>query len=214
VDKVSVPEGVCGSVKIERFTVTEEEAARSLWRHRGRNIAAGEYTRLLINKDLIMSDTPAEMRDHRRAVNAAHGNCLVGGLGLGMVVQAMLQKKDVTKVTVIEKNPDVIALVARFYKEKFGERLEVIEGDVNTWEPPAGTAYDVVWMDIWGDVSTDNLKEMEFLKEKFSVGETWVGCWFMGYLEDEVYGPKCPDCWCRGEFHNGSCAACGYEEDE
>ncbi len=37
---------------------------------------------------------------------------LINGLGLGMVLHAILQKDDVTHVTVIEKEQDVINLVA------------------------------------------------------------------------------------------------------
>lgn len=100
-----------------------------------------------------------EMRDHVSAVLNAKGDCLVNGLGLGMVVQAMLFKDGVNTVTVIERSPDVIKLVAPHYQERFGKRFTVIESDALQYVPPRGKKYGAVWHDIWDYICADNLDE-------------------------------------------------------
>ena len=60
---------------------------------------------------LIMSNTPAEVNDHYKFIQKAQGKVLIGGLGLGMVLKCLLDKKDVMKVVVVEQSPDVIKLL-------------------------------------------------------------------------------------------------------
>src|SRR3954469_21638435 len=109
--KVTVPEGQCGLWRVERFIVDEKGAlthnliaARDalMTRRLPRSIIPGEYTRLWCDGEVIMSDTPAEMREHLPIVRAARGHVLINGLGLGMVVAACLNKPEVEHVTVVE----------------------------------------------------------------------------------------------------------------
>lgn len=152
---VDVPEGVSGDWKVERFTV---ETSISTLRHAfdGRAIPPGIYTRLSSPKaDAWMTDTPAEYRDAAYFIHAASGDVLISGLGLGMVVKALLAKDEITSITVVEIESDVIALVADSYPDP---RLRVINADAYTWKPDQ--SFDWAWHDIWGDVSTDDLPDM------------------------------------------------------
>lgn len=182
--KVGVPEGVSGTWRVEKFEVTEQGA--SLERictlmHGGRGVPAGHYTRLMrgtgIWETTVMSDTPDEVRDHFQAIYKAMGHCLVNGLGLGVVVQAMLEKPEVTKVTVIENSSDVIGLVGEYYKAKYGDRLEIIMADAFEWKPPKGVRYDCVWHDVWDGICSDNLGDMEKLHRKYGKRAKWQGSW-------------------------------------
>jgi hypothetical protein len=184
--KVDVPEGQSGNWRVERFVVTERDAdlerIRSAFASSARRIPvpAGHYTRLMHGTGfgaLVMSDTPAEMNDHRYAIHLAKGKVLVNGLGLGVVVQAMLEKPEVDHLTVIEISPDVIALVGDHYKERYGDRVEIIEADALTWKAPKGVRYDVVWHDIWKDICADNLPEMHKLHRKYGRRADWQGSW-------------------------------------
>ena len=58
-----------------------------------------------------MSTTPFEQRTNRTAFYDATGRVLINGLGLGMLLAAILRKPDVKRVRVIEHDADVIALV-------------------------------------------------------------------------------------------------------
>lgn len=157
-------------VSVDRFTI-EKSDAFSLFRQRG--LRPGTYTRLRVDGRLWMSDTPAEKSDHYEAVRSAQGHCLVTGLGLGMVANAMAQKNEVSEITVIEICQRVIAAITPHLHEK----ISVIEANALDWRPPAGELYGAVWHDIWPNICADNLPEMTRLKRRFSRRATWQGCW-------------------------------------
>ena len=76
-----LPEGQRGAYRVERFVVTGNE-----WQgFSPRTVTAGTYTRLMRGGTVVMSDTPAEWRDHSYFVDRAEGRVLVAGLGIGMV---------------------------------------------------------------------------------------------------------------------------------
>lgn len=100
-----IPEKTVGFAKVEHFDVSESES-RMTALHGGRSfVEAGRYARLLVRGELLMSDTPYERRTNRAIVEAATGRVLIAGLGLGMVLTAILQKRDVSDVVVVEKEP-------------------------------------------------------------------------------------------------------------
>ena len=106
---------------------------------------AGEYTHLLMDNASIMSDATREYRECQDFINAATGDVLIAGLGLGHVHQPLLDNPNVTSVTIIEKYQEVIDLVwDHFVKD---DRFSVIKADIYTWTP-TGT-YDVAWFDSW-----------------------------------------------------------------
>jgi hypothetical protein len=179
IEKVTIPEGVSGPWKITRFTVTEEQAQTTALRAmvtggRERPVSAGTYSKLTHNGAIVMSDTPAEMDDHRPFVRRARGNVLITGLGLGMVVGAVAAKPAVEHVTVIEASPDVVHLVADHYRSS---RVTIHLADAFDWVPPAGAHYNAVWHDIWPDMCTANLRQMTRLKRKYGRFADWQGCW-------------------------------------
>lgn len=190
INKVDIPEGRYGDWRVQRFEISEEDEKfqrllASFNPHRSPRIAtAGTYTKLVHKGAVVMSDTPVEMDDHIEAVRNASGHCLVGGLGLGMVVSAMLEKDDVEKVTVVEIFQEVIKLTGETLKAKYGDRLEVIQDDVLEWESPKGSSYGVVWMDIWNDICSDNSEDMGILAEQYVPISRWFGNWSEDQMEE------------------------------
>jgi len=181
--QVDIPEGESGMWKVGKFTVSAEDEKFGQMRStfsfssRGRFVPQGVYTGLRRNGLTIMSDTPDEIRDCLCPISRAQGHCLVNGMGLGVVVRAMLKKREVEKVTVIELSPEVIKLVAPIHQKEFGDRLEVIEADALTWKPPKGVRYGVVWNDIWDNLCADNLPEMSLLHRRYGRRCDWQGSW-------------------------------------
>ena len=181
--KVNIPEGIAGNWKVVKFTVSPRDAELSTVRSMfsftdgGRSVPEGTYTGLYHGGTIVMSDTPSEIRDHLGAVYKAKGKCLVNGLGLGMVAAAMLSKPEVTHVTVIDISPEVIQLVGTTLKERYGDRLTIIQADAYTWQPPKGEVYDVAWHDIWNDLCEDNLPLMAKLHRKYGKRCGWQGSW-------------------------------------
>lgn len=166
-EKVNVPEGQAGDWKIERFVADRPPDFMTI--AMGREWVVGEsYTKLSRKGTVIMSDTPAELRDHLSFVTFAEGRVLVAGLGLGAVLQNLRKKKAVEHITVVEIDPDVIALVGEHYKKMFGKRLTIVHADIFEWEPPKGEKWDWGWFDIWPSICGDNLSDFKRLRRKFS----------------------------------------------
>lgn len=169
---VTLPEMQKGDWKIEHFTVDRMDFHSAI---RGRNVPlGGRYTRAMRGGTLVISDTPAEQRDHYMAVMKATGICLLNGLGIGMVLKNILLKPDVAEVTVVEISQDLIDLVAPHYND---HRVSFICADAFTYKPPKGKRYNMVWHDIWDYICSDNLKEMEKLHRKYGRRTDWQGSW-------------------------------------
>lgn len=169
IPSVNIPEGEHGTARISHFEISEEDTKmynlRLAFSGQGhRAVAPGTYTRLTANGVLQMTDTPAEKQDHAEVVRAARGTCLITGLGLGMVANAMALKPEVEAVTVLEINPDVIALVAPTLHDK----VTVIEADALEWPVPKGAKWDVIWHDIWPEISLDDCENRSKLSRKFA----------------------------------------------
>lgn len=179
--KVNIPEARRGAVEIRRVTVSEEDAKwqclRAVVSGSGRGAPVGTYTQLIRNGELWMSDTPDEIRDHMYFILKAQGSVLIHGLGLGVCLAPVLSKPEVERVTVVDIDPDVIALVAPTYNRRFGSRLEIIHGDALTHQWPRGARWDFVWHDIWPSICEDNLETMARLHRRFGRRCGWQDSW-------------------------------------
>lgn len=181
-----VPVGEHGSAEIRHYqqnelleqkswgTVLESEAIDEFK-------PAGVYAQLLVNKSVMMDDSPMERHTHSEFYAHAYGHVLIGGLGLGMVTAGLLKKSSVETVTVLDLNEDVISLVAPHIRAIAGEKeLRIIHQDVFTYEPDR--RYDAVWMDIWPTRNPSSLAEMQQLRAKYGTAPVF-GCWY----EKELY---------------------------
>lgn len=163
---------------IETFTVSEEDAKISMMRatfsfsSSRRYVPPGTYRRLIRNGQVIMSDTPDELRDLREFRRQATGRVLINGLGLGCAVEVALAKLDVISIDVIEIDPAVIELV------QFGDdRVKIICADAYKWQAAHNERWNTVWHDIWDDICADNLPEMTRLHRKYGRRCDWQGSW-------------------------------------
>ncbi len=194
--ELNLKSGESGEWKLKRFTVTPQGAKMhnlgEIFNGRGRFILAGEYWGLFRNGNVIMSNTPAEIADHRKFIREASGKVLVGGLGLGMVLKYLLDKKSVTKVTVVEKSSDVIKLVASSYTDD--PRVEIVNADIFEYKPTE--RYDCAWFDIWDDISGDEYPEMKKLHRRYARYVGWSDSWLRKnsrrlYKENAKYETQC-----------------------
>lgn len=129
-------------------------------------ITPGKYIRLLHNGECVMSDTNMEKRTNSDFCINAHGDVIIGGLGIGMIIMAIQDKPEVNSITVIEKNQEVIDIVAS--QLDLNDKVNIICADVFEWKPERGVKYDVAYMDIWSWINEDVYKnEMQPLKRKY-----------------------------------------------
>lgn len=179
-----VPVGAVGDWRVERFSVSESDAKMTAMRaafQGGRGyVPPGEYTSLRERGSLWMSDTPDEVRDHHAPIYWAGkrgGHVLICGLGIGVVLSGVLAHPNVEHVTVIERSPEVVALVGAHYLALHPGRLTIIEADALTYKPKRGERYSVAWFDIWLHICGDNVPEMRALMRRWSRRAEWRGCW-------------------------------------
>jgi len=185
--RVDVPEDMYGDWKVEKFTVEEDAAklhnirATFSFGGGGRTIEPGEYTRLVRNGTIVMSDTPAEIRDHLEFVRRARqgGHILINGLGLGWALEAILDAPKIETITVVEKSYEVVSLIAKHYEDKCpsDKKLWIIQDDALTYKAPKGKRYNAVWHDIWDYICADNLDDMKTLHRKYGRRCDWQGSW-------------------------------------
>jgi hypothetical protein len=192
-----------GRWKIDRFTVTDDNVARDI----ARIIPPGEYVSLRRRAtpeeeaDLyedgskfngwvpIMSDTPSEVHGHDAAFERAHGRVLITGLGLGVVVSALLAKPEVEHITVVEIDRDVIALTAPYYEDN--PKVRIVNYDALAFARDTiadgqmfnrDARYDFAWHDIWSTISDRNLGDD-------SIAEHGISYWTMF----DAYAPFCDE---------------------
>lgn len=180
-----VPEGIHGVAAVEHFEVDRNAAMLTTIR-RGEFVPPGTYARLRVKGQLMMSDTPMERKTNAEFVRKAHGNVLVAGLGLGLILHPILAKEDVTSVTVVEKYEDVIALIGPTVQHP---KLAIVQGDIYTWKPAKGTKYDTIYFDVWAEQSTDTLKDMAKLHLRFNKHKV-KGGWMESWRREELQAQK------------------------
>jgi hypothetical protein len=131
----------------------------------------GDYALLLVRNnsgepEMMMSDLAYERATSVEVVRRAHGDILIAGLGLGMILHPILRKVSVCRVTVIEKFQDVIDLILPTLPKT--DNLAVIAGDIFDWKPEPSSQYDIIWFDIWPDIGPKRVAEMTLLHRRFA----------------------------------------------
>jgi len=117
------------------------------------------------NARIWMSDTPMEQRTNTEFVEKAHGDVLIAGLGMGMVLHAILNKKEVSSVTVLELELDLIKLIEPYVKHP---KLKIIHADAYEWcKTPKKIKFNCVWLDIWPFICVDYYFEMVELEKSY-----------------------------------------------
>ena len=130
---------------------------------------------------IVMSDTAMERATNIDLLCEAHGDVLIGGLGLGIVLLALQKMETVTSITVVELHREIVDLVVP--QLPLSKKCTIMMGDVFTWEPPIDTKYNTIYMDIWNDLCGDNYDEMKTLRQRYTklLDNTdrgrWFGCW-------------------------------------
>ena len=170
-------EGEKGAWSLRKFAISEKEAKPDQLRcaingKSSRAVEAGEYWKLTENGYIYMTNTPAEVRGHYGFIHSASGSVLIAGLGLGMVVQALLDRGKCERIVVVEKSQDVIDLVGPCYDDP---RVEIVCSDIFDYKPKEH--FDYAWFDIWPDICGDNYAEMKRLHRRFARSVTNKDSW-------------------------------------
>lgn len=179
-----------GDFKLERFYVEPSYAAFRL------GVMPGTYIRLLQKnccgqEEVVMSNTNMEKRTNMDFVNNAHGDVLIGGLGIGMVVLAAQDKSEVQSITVVEKHQEVIDIVAS--QLPLNGKVSIILGDVETYVPEK--RFNCIYLDIWNYINRDiyemsmyplRMRYRKFLVSKGQDPHRYIDCWAYVNARDDI----------------------------
>ncbi len=131
----------------------------------------------------IMSNTPMEEHTNKEFIEKAHGDVLIAGLGIGMIILPLQDKENVKSITIIEKSKDIIDMIAS--QIKFYDNVSIINDDIFTYKP-INRKYDCIYIDIWNYINSDIYNEemkplknkyRRYLKLKKESPNRFISCW-------------------------------------
>ncbi len=130
-----------GSVKISRINQKagcyRMEGVRGYdYYHHTRKIPV---TCLKIGRETVMVDDPLHWIGMQDLAKAMKGKVLIAGLGLGLVLHALRDNKEVTKIHVIERNKDVIGIMKNNMPKD--DRIKIITDDLWNYIEKIGLNY-------------------------------------------------------------------------
>ena len=175
--EVNIPEGISGNYMIRHYT--RETESRDWQMYLDMKDEPYDNHTVLIKDGCIMpimQDSQAEYNEHQWLWDNATGDVLVGGLGIGMIHQALIDNPNVTSVTVVEIEQDVVDLVWEHCAKD--ESFTLVVADFETWNPPEGSSFDTVWADSW--LTDNSLKQHEYrtlVEDKYGVYCDNIGFW-------------------------------------
>ncbi|MFA7032718.1 MAG: hypothetical protein WC201_04065 [Bacilli bacterium] len=108
------------------------------------------YPVLSYKNELWMSVTPNEIMTFEEPLKKAKGNIITFGLGMGYFVYLTSLKKEVTSVTVVEKDPFIIQLFNQYLLPQFKEKQKIIIIEQDACEfLKEKHQFDYAYVDLW-----------------------------------------------------------------
>jgi len=101
-----------------------------------------------------MSITPLEVESQELGYRHAFGHTVVMGLGMGWIAANCVLNPRVTRVTVVERDPEVIRLIEasgafESLPDAARRKLAIVAGDALEWRPGTDDPVDFLCADIW-----------------------------------------------------------------
>lgn len=110
------------------------------------------------NRTIWMSLAAMECESHMPHIAAARGHVVVAGLGMGFVTFNIMRKPEVTKVTVLERDREVIKLMDQITDWRSWPKVELVEGDALAYQP--AEPVDFLYADIWANLGEEAAQEI------------------------------------------------------
>lgn len=114
------------------------------------NLVVPLYQNWVLREDgrIWMSLSPMELESQGYQARLAKGHVIVAGLGMGVLAWNLLQNPRVDRITIVEKNEDVVKLMAEALPDLLeDDKTEVVLQDAKTYAPTFEA--DVLIADIW-----------------------------------------------------------------
>lgn len=177
-------DGKAGDFELSHYEIGQNDLYAML-----HGIPSGKFIKLTRRGEVVMSNTGMEKRTNSSFVVKAHGNVLIGGLGIGLILLAIQDKEEVKQITVVEKNKEVIELVGN--QLPLNSKVHIVHDDVFEYNPLF--KYNTIYMDIWNYINSDIYqREMKPLISRYRR-------YLVPKSEDEN---RYIDCWCKLQAKN------------
>ncbi|AJP72838.1 hypothetical protein [Sphingomonas hengshuiensis] len=115
-----------------------------------------------------MSMTPMEIESQEIGCRLARGYTVVMGMGMGWAAANAALMPEVSRVTVVEYDPDVLAFHAECdvfaqLPPEAAAKVEIMQGDALHWLPdaPVDTLLADIWLPLNGDDRVDEVRRMQ-----------------------------------------------------
>ena len=110
-----------------------------------------KYLAVLKNDVVWMSTDPNEINTMRDSINAANGNVLAFGLGLGYYPIMCATKDNVKSVTVVEKDQAIIDIFNKHILPlfEFKNKIKIVHADAFDFGKKDLSSFDYLFIDIW-----------------------------------------------------------------
>lgn len=123
---------------------------------------------LMRGGDTWMSTTPRELESQEIGIRLARGAVVIFGMGMGWAAAATALADAVTAVTVVERDPDVLALHREL--DIFAQlpaaaraKIRIEQGDAHHWRPsgPVDLLMPDIWLPFLSDGRVEEVRRMQ-----------------------------------------------------
>lgn len=160
-----IAEGIYGDWEIKRFHIKKMPLA--VLPEAFHHLAPYDNYTALVRIDLkrqihsigevVMEDSPKEIKRHLPILTEGYGRVLISGLGLGCVVRGLLSKPEVEHIDVSEIDQNIINAVGPEFAGN--QRVAIHFGNALKIKWPKASRWDFAWHDIW----TNGAKHLQTL---------------------------------------------------
>ena len=139
------------------------------------------YPVILENGVEWMLITPNEIETMKDGIEKAKGKIATYGLGLGYYTYMTSNKKEVTSVTVVERDENVIDIFKRFILPQFPnkDKIKIVHADAFEYAEKVAPreGFDYIYVDIWHDPSDGVQTYLKFKELEKLSPSTKFGYW-------------------------------------
>jgi hypothetical protein len=140
--------------------------------------------------DVVMEDTPREIRKHLPILMNAFGNVLISGLGLGCVVRGLLTRPEVKRIDIVEIDDAVISMV--WPEFAVDHRCNLFYEDAEKITIAKRAHWDFAWHDVWHEYDALATIHMRLL-QRFDPYVDRQGAWEFPRPAKRIYKSKRPN---------------------
>ncbi|MCQ2551580.1 MAG: hypothetical protein MJ146_05280 [Clostridia bacterium] len=139
-----------------------------------------------------MSVCPSEMNSMKKEMEEASGKVLVLGLGLGYYPYIISQRDDVTDITIVEFQPEIIKLFEENIFPQFNkkDKIKIVQADAIKFMMDVEEGeYDYIFSDIWENQFDGAIHYRKIQEHEARLKGTRFGYWIkdqiVRYIQEE-----------------------------